>query len=160
MPDTFNDLKNCFIPDRDLLIFIDDFIGSGRTANDILTEVFKESQFNDFNTLVLAIVCQYEGGEKIYDQHKVISFFHFQRKKGITDNFLGQERNVKLNQAKSMESSLKVPSKYSLGYGKSEALVSVMNKSPNNTFPVFWYETKKMAAPFHRYVKYKKIKAQ
>ena len=27
---------------------------------------------------------------------------------------------------------------YSLGYGQSEALVSVFAKSPNNTFPIFW----------------------
>ena len=27
---------------------------------------------------------------------------------------------------------------YSLGYMQSEALISIMDKSPNNTFPIFW----------------------
>jgi hypothetical protein len=156
MPDTFIGLKKSFSKDEDLLILIDDFIGSGRTANDILSEYFKEPEFNDCNTLILALIGQQEGVEKIYNTHKVISFFHHKEKKGVTDYYTGQERHDKLTQVLSMESKLKVPSKYSLGYGKSEALVSVMNKSPNNTFPVFWHETKKMAAPFHRYVMYKK----
>lgn len=156
MPDTFDELKRAFIANQDLLILIDDFIGSGRTANDILDVIFKESKFDDYNTLILALICQFEGGEKIYEEHKVISFFHYHKKKGITDFYSSTEAHIKLNQAISMEKTLKVPSKYSLGYGRSEALVSIMNKSPNNTFPVFWYETNKMAAPFHRYVKYNK----
>lgn len=156
MPDTFSELKQSFSKDNDLLILIDDFIGSGRTANDILSEYFREPEFNDYNTLILTLIGQEEGVERIYDKHKVISFFHYKEKKGITDYYQDQEREAKLAQVVSMENKLKVPSKYSLGYAKSEALVSVMNKSPNNTFPVFWHETKKMAAPFHRYVKYKK----
>ena len=31
-----------------------------------------------------------------------------------------------------------ISAKYSLGFGKSEALVSILEKSPNNTFPIFW----------------------
>ena len=156
MPDTYAELKTKFNGDCDLLILIDDFIGSGRTANDILDEIFEENKFNDDNTLILTLVCQEEGAQKIYDQHRVISFFYHHRKKAITDFNNLADTTIKINKAKSMESTLRVPNQYSLGYGKSEALVSIMNKSPNNTFPVFWFETKKLAAPFHRYVKYHK----
>ena len=32
----------------------------------------------------------------------------------------------------------RITSIYSLGYMQSEALISIMDKSPNNTFPIFW----------------------
>lgn len=32
----------------------------------------------------------------------------------------------------------RITSRYSLGYMQSEALISIMDKSPNNTFPIFW----------------------
>ena len=31
---------------------------------------------------------------------------------------------------------------FSFGYKSSESLVSIMEKSPNNTFPFYWYKGK------------------
>ena len=56
---------------------------------------------------------------------------------------------------KEMANKIKCPKKYALGYKESESLVSILNKSPNNTFGVFWHETKDLISPFPRYINYK-----
>lgn len=52
-----------------------------------------------------------------------------------------------------MESRVKVPNGFSLGYGRAEALVT-MKKTPNNTLPIFWINTGigggEWPAPFRR----------
>ncbi len=49
-----------------------------------------------------------------------------------------------------IEDKMSVKRNYRLGYGQSEALVT-MCRTPNNTFPVFWEEKGNMKlAPFPR----------
>ena len=49
-----------------------------------------------------------------------------------------------------IEDILKVDSKYSFGFNQTEALISLI-KTPNNTFPVYWYEKNGHShAPFPR----------
>ena len=51
---------------------------------------------------------------------------------------------------KRIEHELGVSEEYEFGYGKSEGLVTLI-RTPNNTFPVFWYEpSSDNLAPFVR----------
>jgi hypothetical protein len=50
-----------------------------------------------------------------------------------------------------IEKNLDIPDDYLFGYKKSEALVTMI-RTPNNTFPVFWYNKKNEDnAPFPRF---------
>ncbi|PTX61470.1 hypothetical protein C8N46_104113 [Kordia periserrulae] len=155
LPDNFSLIEKSFDEKRDLLILVDDFIGSGRTANDILKSIFTNTKFNSDNIIILTLVAQEIGANSIYDTNRVVTFFKYLKRKAVSDFYKGNELKEKMNQAISMEETINIPKQWSLGYEKSEALVSIMNKSPNNTLPIFWYETKNMIAPFKRYVNYK-----
>ena len=51
---------------------------------------------------------------------------------------------------KKISQQLQVPKELYLGYLETESLVA-MNKTPNNTFPVYWYEKNGHShAPFPR----------
>lgn len=55
-------------------------------------------------------------------------------------NYTALEINYKKGLMVQMEKSYgnRITSTFSLGYMQSEALISIMDKSPNNTFPIFW----------------------
>lgn len=147
--------NNTFDENKDLLILVDDFIGSGRTAKDILTEILKNTKFNSNNIIIITLVAQEKGVNHIYDEKKVLTFFKYLKKRAISDYYDGDELVLNLAINSSMEQTIGCPDKWKLGYEKSEALVSIMNKSPNNTLPIFWYETKTLIAPFQRYFNYR-----
>ena len=157
LPDNFSSLVANFNPEEDLLVLIDDFIGSGRTANNILKVIFSEdkSNFNSDNTILLALVVQEYGINRIYDENKVMTFYHHLKKRAISDHYVGDEKASNLRIYLKMEEDIRCPNRWQLGYERTEALVSIMNKSPNNTLPIFWYETRKMIAPFQRYFNFK-----
>ena len=59
-----------------------------------------------------------------------------------------KKNNIKL--MTQIENKLKIDKNFSFGYNRSEALISLI-KTPNNTFPVFWFTNKKHnVAPFLR----------
>ncbi len=73
--------------------------------------------------------------------------------RGISDYFPIDQINQLIDLMKKMEAkvSREIEKKdLSLGYEKSEALVCLTNRSPNNTFPIFWYETNTKMSPFPR----------
>ena len=66
----------------------------------------------------------------------------------------------KLDEMKKISKLLRVPKELSLGYLDSESLIA-MNKTPNNTFPVYWYESKGHShAPFPRRENVKMIRME
>ena len=73
------------------------------------------------------------------------------RKKGISDKYAIGIVEKKKCIMHEIEDILKVDSKYSFGFNQTEALISLI-KTPNNTFPVYWYENNsiKSKAPFPR----------
>lgn len=72
--------------------------------------------------------------------------------KSAPRNLILQTRTSDCNSAISKKLKVKNKSLY-LGYKKSEGLVTMI-KTPNNTFPFYWYEGKRdgkfMMAPFPR----------
>lgn len=155
-PSSFSDLKSRFQKNKDLLILIDDFIGSGDTANKILKQFFKEKIFEINNTIIISLLSMKHGVESVYKKAKIKVYYSMLQGKAITD-FYKPESKVKenINLVKTMEKSINIEKRISLGYKKSEALTSIMKKSPNNTLPIFWYETNSIPAPFPRENKFK-----
>ena len=139
--------------DKDaVLVLVDDYIGTGDTAVACVEQLDKLGIKME-QIAILSLVAQEEGKKKI--EEKGIFFCTSNlRNKGISDYYEGKEleKNVRLMQK--IEKDLKVGEKSRFVYGQSEALVT-MCRTPNNTFPVFWYEPelgiKKKLAPFPRF---------
>jgi hypothetical protein len=154
-PENLNDLMINF-SSGSILILIDDYIGSGKTACKALS-YYKGLGIglSSENLFVLTLAAQKNGVKEIKNRVNCRVFSDKIFNRGISDTSDElSKRKLKLNTMKKMEekiSSLIEKKGFSLGYEKSEALVSLADKTPNNTFPVFWYETETKKSPFPRF---------
>lgn len=131
-----------------IIFLIDDFIGTGDTAEKALSYLVNNSIPKE-KVVVLAIVAQNEGIEKIR-QMDIKIYVSQNRCKGISDIYSSAEAGMKLKIMDSIEDIINVKPIFRHGYNGSEALVS-MNRTPNNTFPIYWLESKKIPkVPFPR----------
>lgn len=145
--DTPEDIKQNF-QESCKIALIDDFIGSGETAVTNINDYLSYLQGEGINVSAsqlspIVIIAMKMGVDYIYSHIGVSSYHSFLKQKGITENpELNTENNVKL--MKSIEAKVlhKLNGKFSFGYKASESLVSIMEKSPNNTFPFYWYKGK------------------
>lgn len=134
------------------LLVVDDFVGSGDTLLGCVNSI-EEKGIEKEKIKVLTLVLQ-ECGKKVADEYGVEIYTSVLRNKGITDNYSEQEVQGKKEQMKRISKRFKVKDKnLYLGYKESEGLVSMI-KTPNNTFPFYWYEGKREGklslAPFPR----------
>jgi hypothetical protein len=118
---------------------IDDFIGSGETVISAIEYLKENIELGD-NLFILSLVAQKIGLDELSANGlKVITAL--ERKRGITDISNSDNLETNIGLMKTMEAILKVKTDFSFGYKQSEALVS-LERTPNNTFPVFWLEKK------------------
>lgn len=144
-PEVLKELK--YRENIDSIILIDDFIGSGETA--LGSIAYLDFLRKDKKIYILAMVAQKEGIENIRKEGIPV-FADVIRVKGISDRFEKEEAKQKCEEMKKIGKLLNVPQEMYLGFLESESLVA-MNKTPNNTFPVYWYEKKGHSqAPFPR----------
>jgi len=142
-------------PDRcnALLIFVDDYIGSGLTACEAMWDYWGSYRIESDSVVIIALVGQ-DKGVHILKQHFFNVHVEHIRRRGISDSNKFTDINIPLDIMDQIERRLKVFKKYRRGFAKSEALVTMI-RTPNNTFPVYWCsETKKRTpwpAPFKRY---------
>ena len=135
-----------------LIVFIDDYIGTGDTALDALFEYSSEYSRSDDTVAVLVPVAQQIGLERLQRMQFTVHT-SIVRHRGISDSGRFPNSDAHLEIMKSIESKIKISSDYRYGYGKSEATVK-LDRTPNNTFPAFWASRKKgggrWPAPFPR----------
>lgn len=140
--------KANYIKDNTIVVFTDDFIGTGETALGALDYVHKVlgEDFSNDRIKVLAIAVQQTGKQVINDKGiQVYSEYVFN--KGISDHYQGDALTDATKKMESIESKINVREGLHFGYGHSEALVC-MARCPNNTFPVYWLG--KNTAPYER----------
>jgi len=141
-----------------ILLLIDDFVGSGTTAKGICEEYLKEEtssgRIHPDNLKIVSIAAQRQGIIELKESLgiDVISSMTFD--KGISDKYHEPIRSAKTNLMEQIETVLDVEEEFRFGYKKSEALITMLCKTPNNTFPVYWLETRNKIAPFPRKKKY------
>ncbi len=151
-------LQHNFDNNNSLLILVDDFVGSGDTAISICLEYLStktnKGDITRDNIKVVSIAAQKEGilAVKKNLNIDVISAMTFE--KGISDKFSGSELIIKRNLMSEIEATIDVESDFQFGFKKTEALITMLHKTPNNTFPVYWLETRKKVAPFPRTKKF------
>lgn len=132
--------------DGDLICFIDDFVGSGKTYHDAFvsfkkyfSSLGKQLEGKDvFAITAWAMEIGYQ-----FCQGKQLRLYcnkRFFKEISEFPNYNDIEKKEKIQLMEQMEKVYghNISAKYSLGFGKSEALVSILEKSPNNTFPIFW----------------------
>lgn len=158
--ESFDAVKRSLI-DKCLYIFIDDFLGSGDTVINN-TELNLEIKIGEKNIpkdkiINLALIAQEMGLNNIRESIGTYTVHGSIRKRGITDSYSEPELSSKISLMTEIEDKLKIKDDFRFGYARSESLITLGYKSPNNTFPVFWHETKRNIAPFPRYKKYEKI---
>jgi hypothetical protein len=134
------------------LLLVDDFIGTGETAEQAIADFRNATGIGLGKLAVFSLIAQKLGYDKLTSQGIKV-FYSELRNRGITDEYVDPKRSEYLEIMSTIDDMLKVKYEYRLGYGQSEALVT-LNRTPNNTFPVFWRETnvngKKFVAPFPR----------
>lgn len=145
---TYADLPNAvkldMIRDNYTLCLIDDFVGTGETAERAAKYFLNRNISKNMMTIV-SLVSMSSG---LYDLNNkgYITYTDIKCDKGITH--VGNETQIEL--MKSIEKSIKVSDDYRFGYKGSEALVKMI-RTPNNTFPIYWLRNKKNKfAPFPR----------
>lgn len=141
------------------IALIDNFIGTGETAEKysleykcLLEGASKNISLEQFN--IVAVAAMSFGVDALKKKYKIDSFVQILQKKAISDNdklSSGQIVN-NVNLMKSIEGKVlpKLKKDLSLGYHQSEALICIMEKSPNNTFPFYWYDNKTKTKPIFR----------
>jgi hypothetical protein len=134
-----------------ILILIDDFVGTGETVNETLTELYDSDFINtEQNVKIITFAAQVEGAQKVHKRFGDILFYSISLNKGLSDCYDAEDLEKKTILMREIETTLRVKDEYKFGYGSSESLFAVRRRSANNTFPVFWLETKKRLSPFKR----------
>lgn len=146
-------IKN-FTNNDSVLLLIDDFVGSGKTVietcKEYLSERYTGEAINPVNIKVVSIAAQKEGIQRVKDELGIDVISNIILNKGITENYTQPDSTQKLLMMESIGKRLGVSDDIYYGYEKSESLITFMNKTPNNTFPVYWHETRSKIAPFPR----------
>lgn len=128
----------------DLICFIDDFVGTGKTFCDayhttcayLATKNIILSTVHFIGVSAWAMkqgqtVCQTQG-------LRLFSYKVFQKE--ISDFYPRPQNMAHLLRMYNMEKTIcdKITGKYRFGFGHCEALVSIAGRCANNTFPVYW----------------------
>lgn len=122
--------------DNSLIIYFDDFIGSGESALNALN-FYEWNLKNDTDKVVVAsLVAQENGIENIakagYDCFSAIT-----RNRCISDSAKFGNKFKTIRTIRKIENRMRVSKNYRLGYKRGQALVSMI-RTPNNTLPIYW----------------------
>jgi phosphoribosylpyrophosphate synthetase len=135
---------------KSTLVFVDDFIGTGKTTINAILYIQHRLQANgkaEPQYSVLSIAAMEQGIQEI-KRLDIPVFNSVTLKRGISDYYFGEELESKKELMKSISIKLKkVNNSFLMGYDSSEALIC-MERCPNNTFPVFWMG--RNIAPYER----------
>lgn len=124
------------LSDNELILFVDDFIGSGETALEAL-DILGEEVFPKEKICFLSLVIHQMGKNNIEAAgYKV--FYTKEIDKGISDHYVNEELELRTTLMQNIEKRIpKLNKDFKFGYRQCEALVC-MHRIPNNTFPIYW----------------------
>lgn len=143
--DALNDPPHC---DRNnaLLIFFDDFIGSGQTACEAMWDYWMSFRRENDSAIIVSLVVQ-DRGVNLLKRHFIDVYSEYVRMRGISDSAKIENKKMALKIMDRIESRLRVSKQFRRGYDMSESLVSMI-RTPNNTFPVYWVNKAKNGTPW------------
>lgn len=140
-----SDLKKLKDLSNSLFILVDDFVGTGQTANDCMTDLKQIQPTIAGKMVVMCIVALEQGIQKLSNLHVPI-FYRYRFNRGISDYYTGYKLRKNIRLMQQIENNFEI-STYNFGFQGSEALVC-LKRCPNNTFPIYWHGRK---TPYPRY---------
>lgn len=140
-----SDLKKLKDLSNSLFILVDDFVGTGQTADDCMTDLKQIQPTIAGKMVVMCIVALEQGIQKLSNLHVPI-FYRYRFNRGISDYYTGYKLRENIRLMQEIENNFEI-STYNFGYQGSEALVC-LKRCPNNTFPIYWHGRK---TPYPRY---------
>lgn len=155
---TPQDIERHYI-DGSVIVLWDDFVGSGDTAFTAIAGIQHYLNVNGKVTLendyVVVSMCAMQGGIELLQYFNLDCFAAIIYGKAISDDIRYTEAERAQRRAFMQSAEKKVVKKalkdYSLGYERSEAILSIMDRCPNNTFPIYWFKSQHNVAPiFYR----------
>ncbi|EMD5790701.1 TPA: hypothetical protein SMP24_002588 [Proteus mirabilis] len=129
------------------IVFVDEYIGSGKTVIsrvDEINRIYKGNGINNITIKVMTVAASTVGLDKIKEKNIEVKCI-YEIKKGITDFFIDiNERIEKISTMNNLENLLLTnyngKALPKLGYGEVESLYSRdYGNTPNNVFPIFWW---------------------
>ena len=145
--DRCSELANSKEPRRNtLILFVDDFLGSGGTAKEALDEYNEKYRVESDAVLVAVLVAQ-QTAVNFLREIGVESVYAHLRVRGISDSDRFHDKDLALKLIDQIEDRLKVWPAFRRGFQQTEAMASMI-KCPNNTFPVFWLKNKVEGKPW------------
>lgn len=152
------DITAHFVKDT-LIVLWDDFVGSGDTAFTAIADIQKfladAGNITTEQNYAVVCMCAMREGIDLLDYFQLSCYACDVYGKAISDDvrFTQEQRDARKAFMKSAEYKVvkKAVKNYSLGYHQSEALLSIMDKCPNNTFPFYWFASQYKVEPvFYR----------
>lgn len=136
------------IKEQDVVILVDDFVGSGNTARGCIDELLNIGVRN--SNIIISTIAVMKAGKQVVESLGCKLVYEIEQDRGITD-YYGNNVQKKIEIMKQIEKKIGITDEALMfGYGQSEGLISLL-RTPNNTFPVFWFNNKKVRnAPFPR----------
>lgn len=135
-----------------LIIFLDDFIGSGETAKKAMKSVQENKNTNKSKFLIITIAAM-QHAVKSLEEVGIHVICADTLTRGIADNDIFPNKANAYEIANRIWEKLKINDDYRYGYKSTEALVSML-RTPNNTFPMYWCKNgrnkRSWPAPFPR----------
>jgi hypothetical protein len=125
-----------------LLIFMDDFIGSGKNAEKVLTEYAEQCRAATDSLVLAPLVAQRMGISYVKSKCAQLELeievvIGRERGRGISDSDRIRDVDRALEIMEKIEQRLQVGPKFWRGYREAQALVQIM-RTPNCTFPLYW----------------------
>jgi hypothetical protein len=152
-PDASKFFKTPTAPGSTALVLLDDYVGSGDTALDVIAHLRREAPQSNTDVVILALVAQVDAIARIQASNaRLIAGLFVDR--AISKNPKIADTTAAIEKMYKIGRRLNVSKNIALGYDKTEAVVT-MRRTPNNTFPVFWtnrkVEGEAWDSPFTRY---------
>ncbi|WP_417368360.1 phosphoribosyltransferase [Flavobacterium beibuense] len=139
------------------VIFLDDFIGSGKTFVEEFSKPFIQEWLkrnNIKNIYILASIIMVDGKKYILENYSQIEIFAEERHKIFNTEHSPLSIFNTVNELENIcHKYKKVFKKFSkpFGYDNSQSLISFFHGTPNNTLPLIWGQTSEWKAIFPRY---------
>jgi hypothetical protein len=139
-------LLQLFHNENTKVCLIDDFLGSGLTAESAVKYLYNNNIVPQHNISVIALVAMQQGID-LLSLINVDTFSDIVCKKAITGTGDREQQRIKI--MKSISERIGAKEECYLGYNNSEALIKMV-RTPNNTFPVYWLAKNNKNPPFPR----------
>lgn len=117
------------------VIFVDDFIGSGRSAQKVLHTSYRSHYIRGDKLVVCCLVAQREGIRRVRRMSVPVVYADSHLRAIREAPRAAQPAHYELVQR--IANRLRIDHAYRRGYENSEALISLL-RTPNNTLPIFW----------------------